>query len=48
MAMGKNRREGISSAFEEHGAILDSLERKNRIAFQYHMNRHLEAGLSFI
>lgn len=48
MAMGKNRREGISSAFEEHTAVIDALEQKSRIDFQYHMNRHLEAGISFI
>jgi DNA-binding FadR family transcriptional regulator len=40
--------EGIEAAFVEHISIAHALERKNRIAYQYHMTRHLESGLYFI
>lgn len=32
--------------FVEHGAIIDALEARNRIAFKFEMSRHLEAGLA--
>ncbi|MFY8030572.1 MAG: FadR/GntR family transcriptional regulator [Devosia sp.] len=32
--------------FDEHGAILDALEARNRFAYQYLMSAHLEAGLA--
>jgi GntR family transcriptional regulator, transcriptional repressor for pyruvate dehydrogenase complex len=32
--------------FIEHGAIVDALEARNRIAFKFEMSRHLEAGLA--
>ncbi|SHO65645.1 transcriptional regulator, GntR family [Pseudoxanthobacter soli DSM 19599] len=48
MTTGKNVREGIDGAFDEHAAVIDALEQRNVFGFQYHMSRHLEAGLSFI
>jgi GntR family transcriptional repressor for pyruvate dehydrogenase complex len=32
--------------FAEHGAIVDALQARNRIAFKFEMSRHLEAGLA--
>ena len=31
---------------DEHAGIVDALEGRNRIAFQYRMSQHLEAGLA--
>ncbi|WP_246472819.1 FadR/GntR family transcriptional regulator [Pelagibacterium limicola] len=39
------RKQGWES-FVEHGAIIDALEVRNRIAFKFEMSRHLEAGLA--
>ncbi|MFK0161518.1 hypothetical protein [Rhizobium sp. NPDC090279] len=41
--LGDHRR-----AYNEHREIIKSLEQRGRIAYAYHMNRHLQAGLQFI
>jgi GntR family transcriptional regulator, transcriptional repressor for pyruvate dehydrogenase complex len=33
--------------FAEHNAIVDALEARQRLAFQFEMTRHLESGLAF-
>jgi GntR family transcriptional repressor for pyruvate dehydrogenase complex len=48
MSSGKSTGEGVEAAFVEHVSIVHALERKNRIAYQYHMTRHLESGLYYI
>lgn len=48
MLSGKSEREALASVFAEHEAILEALRRRDRIAFIYHMDRHLRAGLVFI
>lgn len=48
MMAGKSKRSTLRSVFSEHLAILDALRAKDRIAFSYHMDRHLSAGLVFI
>jgi GntR family transcriptional regulator, transcriptional repressor for pyruvate dehydrogenase complex len=48
MSTGKSTSEGVEAAFVEHVSIAHALERKNRIAYQYHMTRHLESGLYYI
>jgi len=41
-----NRRKFGGENFAEHAAIVDALEARNRIAYQYRMTMHLEAGLA--
>ncbi|OLP53097.1 transcriptional regulator [Rhizobium rhizosphaerae] len=48
MLSGKSERETLATVFAEHEAILEALRRRDRIAFTYHMDRHLRAGLVFI
>lgn len=48
MMAGKSKRSTLRSVFNEHEAILEALRKKDRIAFSYHMDRHLSAGLVFI
>lgn len=48
MEAGKRSREAIDSAYDEHSDIIEALEQRDRIAYAYHMNRHLQAGLQFI
>ena len=48
MLSGKSERETLAAVFAEHEAILEALRRRDRIAFTYHMDRHLRAGLVFI
>ncbi len=48
MMAGKSKRSTLRSVFYEHEAILEALHKKDRIAFSYHMDRHLSAGLVFI
>lgn len=38
-------RKFASTIYEEHIGIVDALEERNRIAYQYQVSRHLEAGL---
>jgi DNA-binding FadR family transcriptional regulator len=48
MSTGKSTAEGVEAAYVEHMSIAHALERKNRIAYQYHMTSHLESGLYYI
>ncbi|WP_370953821.1 FCD domain-containing protein [Agrobacterium arsenijevicii] len=48
MMAGKSKRSTLKGVFGEHQAIIDALRGKDRIAFSYHMDRHLSAGLVFI
>mgnify|MGYP001407051870 CR=1 FL=1 len=42
--VAKRKQGGVNHA--EHAAIIDALEARNRIAYQFEMSRHLEAGLA--
>jgi GntR family transcriptional regulator, transcriptional repressor for pyruvate dehydrogenase complex len=48
MLSGKSQRQAVESVASEHDDIADALRRRDRIAFVYHMDRHLNAGLEFI
>ncbi len=48
METGKTLRTGRASTAAEHGAILDALVAGDRIAYAYHVSRHLDAGLEFL
>jgi len=40
--------EAIGGAHDEQRDTIEVLEQHDRIAYVYHMNRHLQAGLQFI
>lgn len=46
MENGVNLRKFGGIIHDEHAAIIDALEARDRFAYQYHVNRHLEAGLT--
>lgn len=46
MENGVSRRKFGGENYGEHAAILDALEARNRVAYQYRMTMHLEAGLA--
>lgn len=46
METGVARMKSDGINFDEHGAIVDALESRNRLAYQYRMSQHLEAGLA--
>lgn len=48
MLAGKSQRLALQTVVTEHSDILQALRDRNRIAFIYHMDRHLSAGLEFI
>ncbi len=48
MRAGKEQREGLDLAAAEHSDIIEAFRKKDRIAYVYHMNRHLQAGLKYI
>ena len=48
MEIGKSQRAALHGVAAEHSEILSALGRRDRIAFAYHMDRHLDAGLQFI
>jgi DNA-binding FadR family transcriptional regulator len=48
MRAGKSQRLTLETVVVEHGEILAALRNRDRIAFVYHMDRHLSAGLEFI
>ncbi len=48
MMAGKSKRSTLKSVFIEHQAIVEALRANDRIAYAYHMDRHLSAGLVFI
>lgn len=46
MENGVARMKSNGANFDEHAAIVDALESRNRLAYQYHVSHHLEAGLA--
>lgn len=48
MLAGKSQRLALEAVVGEHAAIVAALRDRDRIAFSYHMDRHLDAGLEFI
>lgn len=48
METGKALRTGRASTAVEHRAILDALIAGDRIAYAYHVSRHLDAGLEYL
>ncbi|MDL2408515.1 FCD domain-containing protein [Rhizobium calliandrae] len=48
MEAGKRSRVAVDSSYDEHCDIIAALKKRDRIAYAYHMNRHLHAGLQFI
>tara|TARA_R100001129_G_scaffold18936_5_gene12047 strand:- start:1265 stop:1996 length:732 start_codon:yes stop_codon:yes gene_type:complete len=44
MVRGKTRRTFSTTTFSEHAAIIEALSARDRIAYQYRMKSHLEAG----
>lgn len=48
MLAGKSQRPVLGGVVAEHADILQALRNGDRIAFAYHMDRHLSAGLEFI
>jgi DNA-binding FadR family transcriptional regulator len=44
MKTGKTRHTFETNTYREHAAVLDALEARDRIAYQYRMKTHLEAG----
>ena len=48
MEAGKRSRVAVDGAFNEHADIIQAIRQRDRLAYAYHMNRHLHAGLEFI
>lgn len=48
MLAGKSQRLTLETVVIEHRDIIAALRNRDRIAFVYHMDRHLSAGLEFI
>ena len=48
MEAGKRSRVAVDGSFNEHADIIQAIRDRDRIAYTYHMNRHLHAGLEFI
>jgi len=48
MMAGKSQRLTLETVVSEHAEIVAALRRRDRIAFSFHMDRHLDAGLQFI
>jgi DNA-binding FadR family transcriptional regulator len=46
MTTGKTRHTFETTTFREHAAVLDALEARDRIAYQYRLKSHLEAGFA--
>lgn len=44
MKRGKSRHSFETTTFAEHESVLDALEAKDRVAYQYRMKTHLNAG----
>ena len=40
------RKFGAGENFGEHASIIDALESRNRVAYQFHAGRHLEVSLA--
>lgn len=47
MENGVARRKAQGQNFDEHSAIIDALAIRDRLAFQYRVAQHLEAGIAF-
>ncbi|WP_205926371.1 MULTISPECIES: FCD domain-containing protein [unclassified Rhizobium] len=45
---GKRSRKAIDSAYNEYRKMIKALIQRDRIAYVYPMNRHLQAGRQFI
>jgi DNA-binding GntR family transcriptional regulator len=48
METGKTVRRAFEGAYAEHVAVIEALRASDRLAYAYHMSRHLDAGLEFI
>ena len=48
MQLGKKVRIALDGTYVEHEEIIRAIEARDRIAYAYHMNRHLKAGLRFV
>lgn len=48
MMAGKSQRLTLHTVVNEHADIITALSERDRIAFSYHMDRHLSAGLEFM
>lgn len=46
MENGVARMKSHGANYDEHGGIIDAIASRNRLAFQYRMSQHLEAGLA--
>jgi DNA-binding FadR family transcriptional regulator len=46
MENGVNRRKFGTQNYTEHAGIIDALEARDRLAYQYRVSQHLEAGLA--
>jgi DNA-binding GntR family transcriptional regulator len=46
MTTGKTRHTFETATFSEHASVLDALEARDRIAYQYRLKTHLEAGFA--
>jgi GntR family transcriptional repressor for pyruvate dehydrogenase complex len=46
MENGVNRRKFGTQNYAEHAGIIDALEARDRLAYQYRVSQHLEAGLA--
>lgn len=47
MKTGKSRRTFETETFREHESVIDALEERDRIAFQYRMKAHLNGGYAY-
>jgi GntR family transcriptional regulator, transcriptional repressor for pyruvate dehydrogenase complex len=47
MQLGKKVRAALDGTYLEHEEIIKAIETRDRIAYAYHMSRHLKAGLRF-
>lgn len=48
MRLGKERGQVTEATFQAHQEIIDALRARDRIAYAYHISRHLEFGMRFI
>ncbi|MCR8725404.1 FadR/GntR family transcriptional regulator [Frigidibacter sp. ROC022] len=48
MKNGKTRRTFETSTFREHVDVLDALQARDRLAYQYRMKVHLESGVTYL
>lgn len=47
MQKGKTRRTFQTETFGEHESVIDALEDRDRLAFQYRLRQHLNAGIRY-